>query len=117
MKSTNGREDSTRTDWSRPIAKILFGKDNAGILVSSEAELESLLEQAKANKASARILPKTETRDTATLTRLETARAEAGNRLQDAMQLLNQTQKLCLDANIPYLRQARRQVQHLRSRL
>ena len=98
------REDERkyRTEWSRPIARILFGIEQNSIRVGSEAELESLLRQAFANKATARILPKTETSDPATKAQLETARAETRSRLQDAMRLLNQTQKICLDADIPY---------------
>lgn len=102
LESAREEEGRNRTEWSRPIARVLFGMEQSGIRVGSQIELESLLRQAFANKATARILPKTESRDPATRVRLETARAETRNRLQDAMRLLDQTQKICLEADVPY---------------
>jgi hypothetical protein len=91
-----------RSDWSRPIARVLFGRSGSIIRVTSKAELESLLGQAKENKTAARILPKTEADDPETRALLETARAEARDRLQDAMELLSQTQKICQEETVPY---------------
>ncbi len=104
MKAENRVSDGAagRTDWSRPIAEVLFGRRESAIRVTSKAELESLLAQAKANKAAARILSKTEAGEPEARTLLETARAEAQNRLQDAMRLLSQTQKICLEETVPF---------------
>ena len=95
-------ETANRTDWSTLIAEVLFGRRESGILVTSKAELESLLVQAKANKATARILSKTEAREPDARALLQTAREEAENRLQDAVRLLGQTQKICQEEAVPF---------------
>ena len=89
-------------EWSELIARILFDKERAGIIVGSQLELESLISQAKANKASARVLSKTKGVDSSTMKGVEAARTEAGERLHDALSLLNQTQEVCLNAGIPF---------------
>ncbi len=93
---------TARMDWSGPIAEILFGKEKRSIHIASQSQLESLLDQARANKVIARILPRTESNDSETNTELEKARAESRNRLQDALRLLNEAQKVCLDIGVPF---------------
>ena len=90
-------------DWSREIASILFGNRQSKILVSSEAELVSLLRQAKENKAVARVIPWVEGDTERVQALLDEARAEADHRLQDALSLLSRTQKICTEMSVPYV--------------
>ncbi len=91
-----------RTEWSHPIARILFDKDRAGLTVRSQRELETLMNQARANKAMARILAVVDGADIATRSVLESARMEVNQRLRDALSLLIQTQEICVSAGIPF---------------
>jgi len=90
-----------KTDWSGQIAKIIFGVKSK-ILVSSDSDLESLIQQAKENKALARILPLVEVRSPSSRGRLEEAVGETSGRLKDALRLLSSAQKVCLEKGIPY---------------
>lgn len=96
------KDDNHRTDWSHPIARILFDKDHAGLTVRSRRELESLINQARANKATARILPVIDGADAATIHMLGAAKTEVNQRLKDALSLLIQTQEICVSAGIPF---------------
>ncbi len=60
------------------------------------------MEQAGANKATVRVLSMTEGLNAETRAKLESDRRRAGHRLQDALRLLYQTQKICLEAGIPF---------------
>ena len=92
-----------KADWSHEIASILFGKQQSKILVRSEAELVSLLHQARENKAVARVIPWVEGDTERVQALLDKARAEADHRLQDALSLLSRTQKICTEMAVPYV--------------
>ncbi len=84
-----------------PIARSLFAKGSK-IQINSEAEYARLLEQARANKALARILLNTEGRNSSIRKKLELARNEQEKRLKEGLKLLDTTQKVCRDMRIPY---------------
>jgi hypothetical protein len=88
-------------DWSIPIARSLFGKSSK-ILVNSEAECADLFDQARANKALARILPNTEAGNSSIQEKLKDARRDQEERLKEGLKLLETTQKICMGMEIPY---------------
>jgi len=87
--------------WSILIAKQLFEK-NQKISINSEAEFDVLVEHARANKALARILQAVQGTSPSVRKKIDEARAEQDRRLREASTLLQQTQKVCLDLNVPY---------------
>ena len=98
---THSSPQRTEQDWSPTIARQLFD-GNQDILVKSGEELDSLMKQAVANKALARILPATRGTSEILSRRLEDARIEQDKRLREALRLLEETQKICVEMNIPY---------------
>jgi hypothetical protein len=96
------KQVNDRTEWSNPIARILFDRDRTMITVRSQRELASLINQAKANKATARILTMIDGADAATRSMIESVRTEVNQRLRDALSLLIQTQEICVSEGIPF---------------
>lgn len=96
-RQTHGRKD----DWSTIIGRQLFEK-NQKILVDSDREFEALVEQASANKALARILPVTDGTSSSLRQRVAVAKTKQEERLREALELLDATQKICLELNVPY---------------
>src|SRR5712692_4478496 len=95
------RRDQEPLDWSSTIARILFG-GGSNVRLRSSAEYESLSEQARANKAWARVLPFTEGMNATTIEKLDHARRDQEKRLQEGLKLLNVTQRVCIDMRVPY---------------
>jgi hypothetical protein len=85
-----------------PIARSLFSKGSK-ITVNSEAEYVDLSEQARANKALARILPYTEGGNSSIQEKLGYARREQEKRLREGLKLLDTTQEICQGLGIPYV--------------
>ncbi len=90
------------TDWSKAIAKILFGKAESKLGIASEAELVSLVAQAKANKALARTLVQVEGLTSPVNRLLDGVRHEVADQLDDALRLLTDAQKICMEMGIPF---------------
>ncbi len=95
------RRNQETLDWSRTIARILFG-GGSNVRLQSNAEYESLAEQARANKAWARVLPFTEGMNAMTVEKLEHARRDQDKRLREGLKLLDVTQRVCIDMRVPY---------------
>ena len=95
------RLSQQRNDWSEIIARQLFD-GNQKIIVQSDWEFDSLVKHATANKAVARILPALQGTDANLKHRIETAQAGQKTRLQEALRLLEETQKICQELNVPY---------------
>lgn len=99
VSSSHGLEEER--NWSMIIGRQLFQK-NQRIRIESEKEFEALVRHARANKALARILPATEGTNPGLTQRVETFRKKEEERLNEALNLLDVTQKICLEMNVPF---------------
>ena len=100
MTETQSRQSDT--DWSKAIAKILFGKAESKLGIASEAELESLVAQAKANKALARTLVQVEGLTNRIERLLDGIRHEVADQLDDSLRLLTDAQTICMEMGVPF---------------
>ncbi len=83
------------------IAKTLFD-GGSKIPIQSDAEYDNLVEQARANKAWARVLLLAEGTNPTIIGKLERARKDQDKRLREGLKLLDVTQRVCIDMDVPY---------------
>ncbi len=83
------------------IGRHLF-LNNQRIRITSEKEFDFLVEHARANKALARILSVTDTEIPGLRQKVEAAKKSEDVRLEEALNLLDRTQQICLELNVPY---------------